>query len=166
MALQDSSITLTINQGQSHSSVSYFDLPVPIQFKNSQKDTVIIFNNTFSGQMWGFDLGFVPDSVIFDPQQWLIAKLDTLLVTKIEANEIPDVKIFPNPVHDRLELTFPEPGAKTIELYDVAGHLCYSKSSATYFKKHTINMLTYTAGNYYVKISINNNKVTYKIVKD
>ncbi|HWB62169.1 MAG TPA: M1 family metallopeptidase, partial [Chitinophagales bacterium] len=40
-------VTLTIHQTQSDPSASFFDLPLPLQFKNDYRDTTITFNNTY-----------------------------------------------------------------------------------------------------------------------
>ena len=43
-------INLTISQLQSDPSVSFFEMPVPVEFKDATHDTTVVFNHTFSGQ--------------------------------------------------------------------------------------------------------------------
>jgi hypothetical protein len=69
----DQRIALTIHQKQSHPSVSFFEMPVPILFKGSSKDTTIVFNNTFSGESFTADPGFVVDSAFFDPELHILS---------------------------------------------------------------------------------------------
>lgn len=67
-------VLVKINQSTSHTSVSFYDMPVPLQFKNSSRDTIIVFNHTQNGQAFVVNPGFTPDTVIFDPQYWLLAR--------------------------------------------------------------------------------------------
>jgi len=71
---QDSSnnIYIKINQSTSHPSVSFYDMPVPVQFKNSTRDTVIVFNNTLNGQAFLANPGFKADTAIVDPYFWIL----------------------------------------------------------------------------------------------
>ncbi|MEP6728391.1 MAG: M1 family aminopeptidase [Bacteroidota bacterium] len=76
---QDSSNTifLKINQTASHSSVSFFDMPVPIQFKSNSRDTIIVFNNLQNGQAFVASPGFKADTAIFDPYSWILCNSNT-----------------------------------------------------------------------------------------
>ncbi len=73
---QDSSNNafIKINQTTSHPSVSFYEMPVPIQFKNSTRDTIIVFNHTQSVQTFVANPGFKADTVIFDPKYWILAR--------------------------------------------------------------------------------------------
>ncbi len=67
-------VLLKVQQSTSHSSVSFYDMPLPLQFKNSRRDTTIVFNHTQNGQTFIANPGFTPDTVIFDPNYWLLAR--------------------------------------------------------------------------------------------
>lgn len=73
---QDSSnrVFLKIDQSVSHPSVSFYDMPVPVQFKNGTRDTIIVFSHTQNGQTYLADPGFKADTAIFDPNFWILAK--------------------------------------------------------------------------------------------
>lgn len=73
---QDSSnnLLVKINQTTTHASVNFFDMPVPVQFKSSNRDTVIVFNHTANGQTFVTNPGFKADTAIFDPSLWLLAQ--------------------------------------------------------------------------------------------
>lgn len=76
---QDSSnfILLKINQATSHPSVLFFDMPVPVQFKNNNRDTIIVFNHTKNGQTFLVNPGFKADTAIFDPKLWILSRANT-----------------------------------------------------------------------------------------
>jgi hypothetical protein len=100
----DQSAVATLYQTQSHPSVSFFELPVPIRFYGGGRDTTLVFDNTFSGQSFTFSPGFSIDSAKFDPDLWLIS--DSSMVSL----GIPDLPagrhltLMPNPVDDVLWL--------------------------------------------------------------
>jgi hypothetical protein len=72
-----------LSQTTSHSSVSFFQLPVPLLFKNAAgtQQKLVVANNTFSGQSFIEDLGFVAETVEIDPDFWLITRNNT--ITKV-----------------------------------------------------------------------------------
>ena len=80
---QDSSTTVytKITQGTSHPSVSFYDMPVPIQFKNSTRDTIIVFDNVQNGQTYLSNPGFKADTAIFDPDYWILCHSNTKQLT-------------------------------------------------------------------------------------
>ena len=105
---QDASnvINLTVNQTTSKpASVPFFELDIPVEFKNSTMDTIVRLTNTSSGQSYSIQLPFCADSAKFDPERWLITANNT--VTSVNENELSQqVKIFPNPATDKLQVTF------------------------------------------------------------
>ena len=93
-------VSLTVNQTQSHPSVSFFELPIPIRFKNQTQDTLIVFDHTFSGETFTASLNFQADSLIFDPELWIISANN--LITAVKEIEHPVfLKAFPNPLTGR-----------------------------------------------------------------
>jgi hypothetical protein len=51
---------------------------VPVEFKDATHDTIVALDNTFSGQAFNIDLGFTPDQVILDPDQWMLHANDQI----------------------------------------------------------------------------------------
>ncbi len=98
---QDYSASITINQSQSHGSVSFFEMPVPVQFFGTERDTTIIFNNTFSGQTFEINPNFAITSTKFDPDIWLIKKYSQVLVGMDDYSASKILTIYPNPVKDK-----------------------------------------------------------------
>ena len=120
----DSSLTLFISQQQSHNSVSFFELPIPIKFSNGIKDTLLIFNNTLNNQVFSFSLNFIPTSLTFDPENNLIAVLDTSIITsKIEKTKSNPFIISPNPVRNILTIENGNQYVEKIELFDLMGRI-------------------------------------------
>lgn len=93
-------INFTLSQSQSHPSVSFFEMPVPILFKNQVQDTIIVFDHTFSGQNFSAQLNFKVDSVIIDPSNWLVCNQNVVTKTKEINTTNSRLKLHPNPAKE------------------------------------------------------------------
>jgi len=103
---QDNSnlVTFTLSQSQSHPSVSFFEMPVPIRFKNATQDTMIVFEHTFSGQSFNAQLSFKVDSVIIDPDNWIVCNQNVVASTQNTPPSNQGISLFPNPASEKLHL--------------------------------------------------------------
>lgn len=79
------SVHYNLKQTTSHSSVGFFQLPVPLLFTNSTtgQQKLVIANNTSSNQNFNENLGFEAQSVTIDPDLWLITKNNTVTKTAV-----------------------------------------------------------------------------------
>ncbi len=71
-------VRIQMNQTTSHPSVDFFELPVALQFKNATQEKTIIVDNKYNAQIFNEKIGFVPDTVIIDPEYWLITRNNTV----------------------------------------------------------------------------------------
>ena len=141
-------------------------MPVPVKFINSVRDTTVIIDHRQNQQRTFINLGFVPDSVVIDPDLRIISANNNV-------NKLPDgaggpasVLVFPNPVLSDANLITSNfsTGNYAFRLLNNKGQLLWSKSltnlSGTTFM--TIPMSHLPAGIYW--LSITNGK-TFKQVK-
>jgi aminopeptidase N len=97
-------VTFTLAQTQSHPSVSFFEMPVPVLFKNAIQDSLIVFDHSISGQQFYAQLNFKVDSVIIDPDNWIVCNQNVVASNKeVNANET-QLSLFPNPAAESLQL--------------------------------------------------------------
>lgn len=115
----DLSTTVTINQTQYDSNVSFFAMPVPIEFKGVNKDTTIVFNHTYSGQAFDIKPGFKIDSVFFDPENHILHYdfQPTLNQTVTEEKFI----IMPDPASKFLEIQHKPGIIKLLQILNIEG---------------------------------------------
>jgi hypothetical protein len=157
-------LSLTVNQTQSHSSVPFFQLPIPIQFKNQTADTIVVFQHDFSGQSFTANLSFQADSIIFDPQRWIISK-DNELSGINEMAEVGSIKNYPNPTADAINISFPELGVKAIvQLTDVYGRLIISEEIFSTGSVFSLSVDYLEEGVYFLVISTSKEKTATKVV--
>ncbi len=107
---------IKLSQQQSHPSVDFFEMPVPIRFKGVERDTLIVFDNLKNNQEWIVYPGFKIDSVFIDPEQWLVSGNNTFEL-KYEASQ---AELYPNPANTQIRLlTEVEPSQ--IRIFDLTG---------------------------------------------
>ena len=105
-SLSGDTVSLTIDQTQSHPSVSFFKLPLPIQIKNGIQDTIIRLDHHYSGEEFTIVIPFAVDSVIFDPDLWLITANNSVFGSVEEPTLDKEITIMPNPTDDHLYIRF------------------------------------------------------------
>ena len=119
----DGTVTVTIDQEPSHPSVDFFQLPVPIRFSDGVNDTIVVFDHTFSGEEFTFDLPFEATTATFDPDLWLISG-QNVIVQMPESGSISDRPIvFPNPAQEVLNVAIGSEWNGTIAIFDGSGRL-------------------------------------------
>jgi hypothetical protein len=162
-------VSFTVNQSQSHPSVSYFELPLPIEFKDATHDTLIRVQNNFSGQPFSVQLSFHADSLIFDPDSWIISANNT--VNNVRSLTIDNsISVFPNPSADLLSVQTGNSitGKGFVKIVDGNGKLVLEKEllfSASN-NQHFIDISTLSIGLYLITIETENGTVTQKFVKE
>jgi len=159
-------VQITINQSQSDPSVSFFEMPVPLKFKDATHDTIIVFDNTYSGQQFTMNPGFRPDSILFDPDLWIVSANDTVMLGVHEYNPSDKFSVYPNPVNDILYLDFTGHQIQSAEIYDIKGTLVNSTNPELSVQgKLKINMSGLSNGIYFLKAKVDDNLLIKKIAK-
>lgn len=160
----DHSTAVTINQSQSHPSVSFFALPVPIQFLGENKDTIIVFNHTYSGEVFHVNPGFAIDTTIFDPELWLVSAKNTLT---LGINDLPagkQIMLRPNPASDFLEVQHNLEKINSIEILDIKGKQQSIRLKGENQASFSLNTQKLKSGIYLLRIAYNEGIVTRKFI--
>jgi len=159
------SITLTLNQTSSHSSVSFFEMPVPIRIKGSNIDSIFVLDNTFSGQQYTLAVNCWVDSIEFDPEVHLISKSNISSNVGLEVQNTDNVLLIaPNPTSSSVTIKSKEL-IKEIEVFDVSGRLIHTYNSLNN-REYNINLSNNVTGIYFLRISTNQQTFVKKVVKD
>lgn len=148
-------VDITIHQESSHPSVDFFEMPLPFRLSDDLHDTTVIADHTFSGQTFHFDLNFEPQTLEFDPERWILAELDTILLTTVtrELRELAaGVSIYPVPTDDQVTVHFYTPelsnAVQSISVLDAAGNLLYKTNRITSLM--SIDLSDFPAGTYFL----------------
>jgi aminopeptidase N len=127
--LGNSNVKIKMSQVTSHPSVSFYEMPVALKFKNATREKTIVVNNTFNNQDFVQQIGFVADTVLIDPEYWIISKNNTTQKT-VPANTGEGIaEIYPNPVTSPLNIFLHDFSAANAEIriINTSGQLMYRK---------------------------------------
>ena len=157
-------VILVVNQTQSLPSLSFFELPLPIKFKNQSQDTILRMLNTYSGEILTATIPFQVDSVKFDPNLWLITANNTV-IPSIRENDPGDIiYIMPNPARDVVNIRFTRLlNAIELILLDETGKALQQQTA---YKPYliTLDISGYPAGIYFLHIRSERQDLIKKII--
>ena len=99
-----------------------------LKFKNAAQEKTIVVDNKTNGETFINNIGFIADTVIIDPEYWLITKNNTTV-------KRPDllgngIQVYPNPVGNQFYILFQNLAASSaaVNLYNALGQLVYTKN--------------------------------------
>jgi len=159
-------VLFMLGQTQSHPSVSFFEMKVPIRFWNASRDTIIRVMNTYHGQSFTAIIPFTVDSVKVDPEYQLISGNNTVSAVA-EPVVYCELDVFPNPATDRITFRFgvaPECGLDRILVYDHEGRLMDEIRPARYTNYAELDTRHYSPGLYLYVIPQQESRVSGKFM--
>jgi len=162
--LEETALEIIIDQQQSHPSVNFFEMPVPIQFKGSDKDTILVFDHTYSGQKFITDPGFIIDSVFFDPEMWIISSENNVIFGEDEIDK-PEIGIFPNPFDKIITIEAESHQVSAIKIFDLHGKAYWDERYSHSAQHIVLNLSDLPAGVYLMYITIDGVLFGEKILK-
>ena len=114
--------TVVLEQDPSHPSVDFFEMPVPIRFWNSEQDTTVVLEHTFSGESFTVELAFLADSVELDPEIWLLSGQNVVTAVPDVSRGRGPLTLYPNPANATLTVALPRPtGTLTWRVLESSG---------------------------------------------
>lgn len=123
-------VRIKMNQSTSHISVPFFEMPVALQFKNATQSKTIILDNKTNGEVFFKNIGFVPDTVLIDPEYWLISRNNTTAKVPdiINGNNI--VQVYPNPIGNQFYVYLRgfTSSAATLVIHNTLGQRIYYRN--------------------------------------
>lgn len=125
---------ITINQTQSHSSVSYFEMPLEIRLTGAGGATHdVVVNNTFNGQQFTVPVPFLATGVIFDPNRHIISRNSTTTLSNDNFVLEEAISVYPNPANDELHIMMPTTTQlENVEIYNTLGQLLATHQAADF----------------------------------
>lgn len=153
-------VEITIYQSQSHSSVSFFEMLVPIRlFGNEGQFLDVVLEHTSNGQQFIVDVPFSVTEIIFDVKKDLISKNNQahFSVDDLGLNEL---SVYPNPTDGKLFLVVPSGiEVEKVSFYDLNGKKVLETSYQTEW-----NISHFSEGIYLMDIQTNQTTTQRKII--
>ncbi len=159
-------VEIKLSQTTSHPSVSFFEMPVPLLFKNSFQEKIVRVDAITNNQSFRVNLGFIPDTVIVDPEYWLISRNNTSEKIPYAGTGIAGIDVYPNPATAPVSIFLHDIAGESVQLtlYNSVGQLIWKNTqpladSTAYFQ---FNMNNLARGVYYLRARSNRGNVLVK----
>ena len=153
---------ITIGQTQSHFSVSFFEMPVPVRLTGAGGltfDTVL--NNTSNNQEFIISVPFAVTGVEFDPEKDIISKNNTATLANENFELENGIAIYPNPVQNELHIQLPSNiTINSVSIFNGIGQKVLENSNSDF----SVNTLS--SGVYYVEIETHEGTFHKKSIKN
>jgi aminopeptidase N len=114
-----------IEQTQSHPSVSFFEMKIPVRFSSTTKDTIVWFHNTQNNQLLNVNIGFNATQAAFDPNKEITTKYSTIAkgqLVSVDENFSGFVSVYPNPSVNSEVKVNSEKEIKEIQVFTIVGN--------------------------------------------
>jgi len=158
---------IQVNQTQSHASVSYFEMPIPIKVNGTGgEEQWLRLENTSNGQNFTENIGFTISSIQFDPDKQLISKNNSVVNNpNLATNEAVIEGILPitNPVQDYLNITTTnDVSLLKTSIYNTLGQKIFEENSA----KSTLNVSKIPSSVILLHITTDKGMFYQKLIKE
>ena len=163
--LTGTQIQLIIHQEQSHPSVDFFEMPLPVLFKDSAEDSLMILHHRYSGEGFVVDPGFAVDSILFDPDRWIVSRGNAVIINPPENSE-DELQMIPNPTKQLLQVFTQTLEIETATLFDLSGRQLQIPVAILLPQRSVeLDLSACPSGTYILKITTSTGTLSRKVVK-
>jgi aminopeptidase N len=154
---------ITVSQTTSHSSVPFFEMPVPVRLlgANGQSQDVVV-NNTINGEQFNISVPFTVIGTQFDPTKNIISRMSMATLENENFNIDTAIQIFPNPSATTISVSIPENiEIENAVIYSVLGQkIMETKSQKSW------DISSFSSGIHFLTIQTNKGTKQFKFVKE
>lgn len=154
-------VNVKISQTQSHSSVSYFKMEVPLRLIGTQGETLdIVLDNTRNGQDYEYPVGFTVQNVLFDPESHIISKNNQVILGVDNFSLDGQIVLTPNPTNGFINIQKPAAVAiSKIEIYNTLGQVIFKSEYS-----ETLDISNLSPGILFMKLETNGEHIIKRLV--
>lgn len=153
---------IKISQTQSHTSVDFFELPLPVKVKGASGEIQnLVLNNNANNQIFSENVTFKVDEIVFNDDYQIITK-DPVVVRdpallNLSENTADSWTVFPNPVREQIYLSGPAE-AQTYHIVNQEGRIIQTGS---FLPGISIKVASLTKGLYILQVG----RHTFRFIK-
>ena len=154
-------VTIEVNQTQSHPSVSFYEMPLPVKLEGQGLDTLLRLENTSNGQIFTVNVPFTVSNLVFNPDLDLVCGT-TQIVSLKETNTSP-FSIYPNPAQDYLVIDLNE--HETIESISIINTSGQVLKNGVELQSKKVSLKNIPVGSYQLKITTSTGVYFHHFIK-
>lgn len=156
-------VSVTINQTQSHSSVSYFEAPVPLRLHGANNEVLdVVLDNVGDGENFLVDVTFPVALILFDPELHLISKNNSVVLSVDEEFTDSSFFIAPNPVKSNFYIEKPaDVTIFGIRIYDNQGRVVLESD-----EEEIISVVSLSSGLHFITFETNKGTIQRTFIKE
>jgi len=150
----ETGLLIQLEQNQSHSSVNFFEMNVPIQILTDHGDTTVVLHHLENGQLFKLKNINHIKKITIDPELNLLSKENKVVnITEYQSSLL----VYPNPSTDQLNVVIDNNqfSVNKIEIVNLVGQVIKSQDYPKGFNKQSINISTFAEGQYLIKVHTN-----------
>jgi hypothetical protein len=152
-----------MSQTTSNSSVPFFQMPVQLKLVKGNRSKTVTVNHTGNNQVFWVDAGFDADTILIDPDLWLVSKNNTVEKTAASPGNY-SITVYPNPFISNFYINIANPPSTkySLRIYNTLGQLVWASENRLPVRGETITIAggKWSAGMYILKLVENNNEKT------
>ncbi len=148
-------VLIRLTQTQSHPSVSFFNMKVPVEITGEGQQFQVGLTNHSNGEEFFVPTGFSVESVALDPDLWIISAQNTVVLKVDDSIDIHAVKAVPNPATQTVTLTTFNPAfnPRLLEVVDASGRLIMREEPpGGIHRNHRVNVEGWAPGLYHFRL--------------
>lgn len=158
-------VEVQISQSQSHNSVSYFEVDLPLRLLGTSGEVMdVVASTTSSGQSFTFDPGFTVAEVQVDPGAHTLSRNNSSTLSNNDAFAKAELQIYPNPATNFIVVKSATNDLLGFKLYELSGRLISVFKSENPENRMELNSLPNSSGIYLLKIETKTGQITRQIV--
>jgi aminopeptidase N len=163
-SLSKTSLKLNISQQKLTTNPEFFTMPVELtlKLKNNTDTTVKVFVDKISSDFEISGLKAEVNSVVFDPNNLILKDVQEVGIITSNAENLPDVTIFPNPNAEILKIDLKGLAASYFEIRNTNGQLIKNFPSG----QKEINIKDLSTGKYFLIIKSDSNQKSIPFIKN
>lgn len=156
-------VTIKLAQTQSHASVNFFELPVPVRLTGSNGEIQdVLLDNTFNNQEFTVPVTFNVTAADVNPEFDIITGENTVTLSAQNVNKTPDLVLYPNPAGSMVNVQVPNGiEVKSAKIYNMLGQKVLEATRSTSF-----NVSGLSAGAHLIKLETSTGMVQLRFIKE
>ncbi len=157
-------VEITLSQIQSHPSVDFFEVGVPIRLIGTDGEVLdMVLNHTSNNQQFtSFSNVFEVEEILIDPNFNIISSENTSMLDTIGV-KLSKLKLYPNPTKGMVNIQKPKNvKISSVEIYNTLG----AKTKSIQLSSSTFSVESLASGVYFVKLKTSEGNLVRKLIKE